>query len=177
MLLSMLLGAPGACGPGGEQGSPRDPASAITAGDAEWTLVTPPIEDVRTAALRFLVNVEGLLGVVDLVQASWGVDLGDERLLENLGLDPGLPLVALGVEEGTCLVLGIRDGAPLRALLRSVAGTSGYRLEDRVADDALLTRAYDEDRCVAALLVDDGLAFVSFSGSGSADAGLARVAL
>ena len=156
----------------------RNPAAAVDPDGVEWILVTPPLEEVRIGALRILVNVEGLLGVVDLLRASYEIDLGDEDLLVNLGLDPDLPLVGLGLSEGICLLLPARRGAPVEDILRRVGETSGYRVETEAADKGLLTRVYDdEQRCLVALLSVEGLLLLGYAPDGRADAAVARVAL
>jgi len=156
---------------------PRDPAAAVDAEGAVWVLVTPPLEEVRVAALRLLVNVEGLLGVVDLVRESYEVDLSDEDVLEDLGIAPEMPLVALGVEEGACLVLGAGTGASIADILQRVGETSGYVVEHRLAEEGRLTRVCMQDRCPVALLRLEGLVLLGYDEDGRADAAVARVAL
>lgn len=157
----------------------RNPAVAVDPDGVEWILVTPPLEEVRIGALQILVNVEGLLGVVDLVRASYEIDLGDEDLVENLGLDPDLPLVGLGLSEGICLLLPARRAAPIEDILRRVGETSGYRVETQAADKGRLTRVYDDDDdlCLFALLSVEGLLLLGYAPRGGADAAVARVAL
>jgi len=154
-----------------------NPTELVDPADASWVFVTPPLEEVRVAALQILVNVDGLLGVVDLLRESYEVDLGDEDMLENLGLALDQPLVALGVDEGACLVLSARTGDKLDEILERVGGTSGHRVERRVAEEGLLTRVYDEDQCLVAMLRKDGLVILGYSPDGRADAAVARVAL
>ncbi len=174
VVLVCLLGA---CS-GRSDGTARNPAAAVDPDGVEWILVTPPLEEVRIGALQILVNVEGLLGVVDLVRASYEIDLGDEDLVENLGLDPDLPLVGLGLSEGICLLLPARRGAPIEDILRRVGETSGYRVEIHLADQGRLTRLYnDGDLCVFALLRVEGLLLLGYAPDGGADAAVARVAL
>ena len=166
-----------ACGGGLDRTKAQDPTSVIDSEGASWILVTPPLDDVRVAALQILVNVEGLLGVIDLLRESYDVDLGDEDVLEGLGLDPRLPLVVLGVDEGTCLAMGAETGAPLEEVIRRVGETSGYRVEHRLSEQGRLTRVYDKDRCIVALLHDEGLALLGYDPLGRADGAVARVAL
>ncbi|MFH1529135.1 MAG: hypothetical protein ABIK09_00195 [Pseudomonadota bacterium] len=166
-----------ACGGRLHADAPENPAALVDPTGASWVLVTPPLEEVRVAALQILVNVEGLLGVVDLLRESYEVDLGDEDLFANLGLAPDQPLVALGVEEGVCLILSARSGDPLDEIVERVGDTSGYRIERREAAQGLLSRVYDEERCVVALLRMDGLVLLGYGPDGRADAAVARVAL
>ncbi len=165
------------CGGRFDGDTPRDPTAVVDSAGAGWVLVTPPLGEVRVAALQILVNVEGLLGVVDLLRESYDVDLGNEEVLEELGLDPSQPLVALGVDAGACLVMGARNGAPLDETLARVGETSGHRIERRMATEGPLTRVYDEERCVVALLRLDGLVLLGYSADGTADAAVAQVAL
>ena len=174
MILLLLLAG---CGGRSHSSDPRDPAAAVDAEGASWMLVTPPLGEVRVAVLQILVNVEGLLGVVDLVRERYEVDLGDEDVIDGLGLAVDRPLVALGLAEGTCLVLGARSAIPLEDILKQVGTTSGYRVEQRVAAQGRLTRIYDGERCIVALLGLDGLVLLGYSPAGRADAAVARVAL
>ncbi len=166
-----------ACGGRPDTDAPRDPTALVDPTDASWVLVTPPLGEVRVAALQILVNVEGLLGVVDYIRESYEVDLGDEDVLEKLGLAPDRPLVALGVDGGVCLVFGAYSGVQLDEILEQVGRTSGHRIERRVAEQGLLTRVYDKDRCTVALLRLEGLVLLGYSPDGKADAVVARVAL
>lgn len=172
-IVAMVL----SCGGRLDRNTAKDPASEVDSEGATWVFVTPPLDEVRVAALQILVNVEGLLGVVDLLRESYDLDLGDEDVLEDLGLDPAKTLVALGLDSGACLIMGARSGEPLDETLQRVGETSGLRIEQRLASEGPLTRVYDEDRCVVALLRLDGLVLLAYSPEGTADAAVAQVAL
>lgn len=155
-------------------GEPVAPMSVIDPDKADWYLISPPLEQVRVAALRILVNVEGLMGVIDLVRASLGVDLADESLLVNLGLADHLPALVLGHGDGVCLAVGVTRPEPLRDLFHKVAETSGYTLTTRMSEKGRVELAGFGELTPAALLETGGMSLIAWSRTGGADRLLAE---
>jgi hypothetical protein len=93
----------------GREDSPTlmgSPLAALSPQGAAVVVVTAPLSDLRVGFLHFVVNVDGLLGLVDLGRQRLDLDLAAEDCFQRVGLDPTSPLALLWYgAEGACLGL------------------------------------------------------------------------
>ncbi|MCB9728186.1 MAG: hypothetical protein H6744_09915 [Deltaproteobacteria bacterium] len=165
------------CG-GGCDGRGGDALSVVPA-DSAAVVVVPRMEALRGRLNAFLAGVEGASGLIDLIDARFGVDLASEDGLRRAGLDPdgGFAIFeddgALGVAAS--VVSAERFNALVATRAEKGAGATVHRVDEAsglagLADGAPSSPAADAAPAwrMAFGLARDGVALVTVT-RGDAD--------
>lgn len=115
----------GACAKGPDPGLMRSPLSFLKTDGATFVVKTPPLSVLRDQVLGLVVNVEGAMGMLDLLRTRWSLDLADEDVFAAMGLDAASPLAAVGVEGGLCVGLDSQDPGAAAVRFRKLAEDLG----------------------------------------------------
>lgn len=172
----LALGVAG-CGPGGCAGEPGDALEAVPA-DARAVAVAPSGEALRERLVELLRGVQGASGVLDLLEARYGLDLRQTDVLRRVGLAARRRVAAFARDDVVGLAAGVVDAGRLDARLSRIlrkrlgasidtpdgpAGLRGTARAPTPRDDADATPAWRlawgvTDRRVAVLLAMPGAA-------------------
>ncbi|MEZ4265822.1 MAG: hypothetical protein R3F39_05550 [Myxococcota bacterium] len=123
-----LAGCAGGCdGQGGD-------ALSVVPADSRAVVVFERIEPLRQRLVAFLAGVEGASGLVELVDARFGVDLSTADGLRQVGLDPDGGLVFFEREGAVALAASVVSATRFADLVANraekAAGASVRRVED-----------------------------------------------
>lgn len=94
--------------------------------DASYRVVFPSLEMVRDEFLSLVVNTNGMEGLLDLVEATTGVDIAREDLFEASGLDPAYPTLLYEYSGGTVVCLGVEHRDRFEDFTSEVAEANGF---------------------------------------------------
>ena len=102
------------------------PFHRFDSSDAAYRVVFPSLEMVRDEFLSLVVNTNGMEGLLDLVEATTGVDIAQEDLFEASGLDPAYPALMFEYTRGMVVCLGVEDGDRFEQFASEVAEANGF---------------------------------------------------
>jgi hypothetical protein len=100
----------------------------------------PALATIRDEFLTFVVNTNGMEGLLDLVQAGFGVDLSQENVLEDAGLDPAMELLFMEYRGASALSLGITSKDDFLEAVRAIVASRGQQVKTTVTDGPDLYR-------------------------------------
>ncbi len=139
---------------------------------APYWFAMPPLEQVRDDFLTLLVNMDGMEGVLGLVEGAVGIDLAAPDLLAGAGLDGTMPPLLFGWRDATVAVLGVADARAFDRFLEGLAKGEGWELVRTRTDGPELLAAGN-----VALAVEGNLLTVLVAGDGEAVPRLAALLL
>ncbi len=118
---------------GGCDGRGGDALSLVPA-ESRAVVVIPRSESLRQRLVAFLAGVEGASGLIELIDARFGVDLSTEDGLRRVGLDPSGGLVVFehagALAVGVSVVSAQRFAALVANRAEKGAGATVRRVED-----------------------------------------------
>ena len=76
---------------------------------AGFQIALPELGHVRDELLTLIINMDGMEGVIGLIEGATGVDLADEELFDHAGLDQNFPPAVFQHMGGTVICLGVAD--------------------------------------------------------------------
>jgi hypothetical protein len=158
VFLSLLAGA---CGrpDGPVYGSALE---RLALDEAGYYVVFPRLEQVRDDFLTLVVNMEGMEGLLALIEGATRVDLADEDLLSQAGLDGDFRPLLLEQEGVPVVCLGMSSSSRFLSYIKGLAESSGLTWARIVTDGPDIYRLGSG----LALSVHGNLALVAV-GSGS----------
>ncbi len=81
----------------------------------------PPLEMVRDDLLGLVVNMEGMEGVLALIEGAVGLDFANLELFTEAGLDGSMPGLLFGYRGGLVAVIGLTDPGRFEEFLEGLA--------------------------------------------------------
>lgn len=81
----------------------------------------PPLETVRDDLLGLMVNMEGMEGVLALIEGAVGLDFANLELLEEAGVDSAMPGLLFGYRGGLVVVVGLADPGRFEGFLEGLS--------------------------------------------------------
>ena len=106
----------------------ESPFHRFAISDARYRVVFPSLGMVRDEFLSLVVNTNGMEGLLDLVEATTGVDVAREDLFEASGLDPAYPALMFEYSGGVAVCLGVDDRDRFEDFAAAVAEANGFVL-------------------------------------------------
>lgn len=119
------------------------PRALYPAKTAAYRVEFPALATIRDEFLTFVVNTNGMEGLLDLVQAGFGVDLSQENVLEDAGLDPAMELLFMEYRGASALSLGITSKDDFLEAVSAIMASRGQQVETIVTDGPDLYRVTD----------------------------------
>jgi hypothetical protein len=101
------------------------PGERFNLNDAPYHVFMPAAETVRDDFLTLVVNMEGMEGLLALIEGATGIDITGENLFLETGLDPSIPVVAFGYERSIVIALGVTSRAAFFDFIQQLATAEG----------------------------------------------------
>jgi len=162
------------CACGRTQGPHYDSALARYDLDgATWHVVFPRLEQVRDDFLTLVVNMEGMEGLLALIEGATRVDLADEDLFAQAGLDKDFRPLLFEHRGVPMLCLGVTSSDRFLDYAAEIATARGQSLEQIITDGPAVHRLGTS----AALAVHGNLALLALDGQVDPTAALASLLL
>lgn len=111
--------------------------------ESRAVVVVPRSESLRQRLVAFLAGVEGASGLIELIDARFGVDLSTEEGLRRVGLDPSGGLVIFEHEGAVALGVSLINTQRFSALVANRAEKAAGGVVRRVEDPSGLAGVVD----------------------------------
>ncbi len=137
-----------------------------------FAVQTPPLETVRDDLLGLVVNMEGVEGVLALIEGAVGLDFANLELLAEAGLDESMPGLLFGYRGGLVAVIGLGDVSRFEDFLVGLAKREAWSFRRTPTEGAVLY-----DMAGFALAVQGNLLTLFWGGQGESLGNLAALLL
>ncbi len=104
----------------------------------EFVVQLPPLERVRDDLLGLVVNMEGMEGVLALIEGAVGLDFANLELIEEAGLDGAMPGLIFGYRQGVVVVLGLVDFGRFERYLLELSKREAWTFRKTRTEGAVL---------------------------------------
>jgi hypothetical protein len=115
---------------------------------ADFAVQLPPLESVRDDLLGLVVNMEGMEGILALIEGAVGLDFANLELLDEAGLDSAMPGLLFSYRGGFVAVVGLADTGRFERYLEELSKGEAWSFRRTLSEGVVL---YDQGRFALAL--------------------------
>lgn len=146
------------------------PGERYELAERAYAVQLPPLEMVRDDLLGLVVNMEGMEGVLALIEGAVGLDFANLELFTEAGLDGSMPGLLFGYRGGLVAVIGLTDPGRFEQFLEGLARREAWTFRRTPAEAAVLY-----DMAGFALAVEGNLLTLYWGGQGESMGHLAAL--
>jgi len=110
--------------------------------ESRYYAAFPTMEKLRDELLTLIVNMDGMEGLLDLLDGATGIDLADEGLFDLAGVDGRFPPALFEYRGGLVVCLGLKDSGDFVGFVDELARGNGIEFVP-VATDGPLLHVYE----------------------------------